>query len=62
MTWEPPLADPRIEADLERKEIPEADRDEVRRFSEFLRLRREKAPPAAEMKEWLLGEDKTHDG
>lgn len=63
MNWQPNLASQELEQAMEAKDVPEADRDEVRRFSEFLgrvKGKREgkKLPPAPEgMKAWVLGEN-----
>ncbi len=60
--WKPDGASLDIEQKMEEKEIPEEDRDEVRRFAEFLQRRKDlkdgkKLTPAPEgMKEWLMGE------
>ena len=61
MTWEPELASPQVEEMMERQELPEANRDEVRKFSEFLgRVRdrregKELPPMPVVMKEFLTG-------
>lgn len=61
--WIPDLADQPIEEAMEAQDVPEGDRDEVRRFAEFLRRRqakqegRELPPPPEGMREWLLGEE-----
>lgn len=61
MPWEPDMASVPLEELMEAKDLPEGDRDEVRRFAEFLRRRKDrkdgkKLPPAPEgMKDWLLG-------
>lgn len=60
--WVPDLASVEIEQLMEEKDLSEEDRDEVRRFVECLRRRKEKRegkelPPApGGMREWLLGE------
>lgn len=62
MTWKPDPASLPIEVEMEAKDIPEQDRDEVRRFVEFLRWKSDKqagkepAPLTDEMRAWLLGE------
>ena len=60
MSWQPELADPRIEKAMELKSIPENDRDEVRRFAEFLRRLKQptedRGPLRPEMKAFILGE------
>lgn len=61
--WIPDMASLKIETLMEENDFPEADRDEVRRFSEVLgRIGNTrngiKNPPAPDgMKEWLLGKD-----
>lgn len=62
--WQPDLASPSLEEKMETADLPEGDRDEVRRFAEFLRRKKEfrengkcVEPPPPEMKAWLLGED-----
>ncbi len=61
MSDEPPLASQSIEEAMERKDVPESDRDEVRRFSEFLeRYKQHKegkplGPAPDGMRDWLLG-------
>lgn len=63
-SWQPDLASEPLEKLMEQQDVPETDRDELRRFSEFLQRRKEKkdgkllAPAPAGMKEWLLGETK----
>lgn len=39
---EPDLASVGIEEVMEAKDLPESDRDEVRRFAEFLKLRKQR--------------------
>lgn len=61
--WVPGPAPLEVEELMEARDLPEGDRDEVRRFAEFLRRRKDRkegkelppAPPG--MREWLLGED-----
>ena len=59
----PDLASSALEEEMEAKELPEEDRDEVRRFAEFLQRRKDfragkELPPAPKgMKDWLLGKD-----
>lgn len=59
--WTPEGASPQLEELMEAKDLPEGDRDEVRRFAEFLGRRKDKKegkelPPAPEgMREWLEG-------
>jgi hypothetical protein len=61
--WEPDLASPEMEKRMEAQDIPEEDRDEVRRFAEFLQRKKDKKegktlpPMTEEMKNWLLGKD-----
>lgn len=61
--WMPDFTSVPMEEAMEAKDIPEEDRDEVRRFAEYLRRRKDKRegkplPPAPDgMREWLLGED-----
>jgi hypothetical protein len=60
-TWEPGLASNEIEEGMECADVPESDRDEVRRFSEFLQRRTDRkagievGPAPSGMKEWLTG-------
>lgn len=60
-TWEPDPAPLPLEELMEAKDVPEEDRDELRRFAEFLRRRKarragEELPPAPEgVRDWLLG-------
>lgn len=62
-TWEPDMASVEMEELMEGKDLPESDRDEVRRFAEFLRRVKDKKagkelPPAPEgMRDWLLGKE-----
>lgn len=62
--WIPEGAAPQMEELMEAAALPEGDRDEIRRFAEFLRRRKDKRdgkelPPAPEgMREWLTGSDK----
>lgn len=57
--WQPDMASPELESLMESKDVPETDRDELRRFAEFLARRKamksgETLPPAPEgMREWL---------
>lgn len=65
--FEPELASPPVEELMERCEIPESDREEIRRFSQFLhRLKQiddlkalhklKELPPAPNgMRDWLNG-------
>ncbi len=58
--WEPDNASLPLEQLMEEEDLPESDRDEVRRFAEFLALRKQtpKGTPikiTAEMKRWLTG-------
>jgi len=61
MSWKPSLASLPVEKEMERKDLPEEDREEVRRFAEFLRRKRDKRegkelPPMPDgMKDWLIG-------
>ena len=65
MTWNPEMASLPLEQLMERQDLPEEDRDELRRFEEVLRrlkVNKEggKNPPMPDgMKEWLLGEDES---
>lgn len=65
--WEPDLAGVRLEELMEARDLPEEDRDEVRRFAEFLQRRKERKlgnplPPMPDgMKDWLLGDDRKED-
>lgn len=58
--WIPDHACEKLEADMEEKNLPESTRDDIRRFCEYLRFKRErlngdeKAMPEA-MKSWLIG-------
>jgi hypothetical protein len=62
MTWEPAGASCKLEKLMEKKDAPEQDRDELRRFAEFLARQKDKKegkkldPMPPEMKAWLLGE------
>ena len=62
--FEPDLASPHLEKLMEDQELPESDRDELRRFAEVLRRRKDRRegkelPPAPEgLRDWLLGKDK----
>lgn len=64
MTWEPDLASKELEELMESKDLPESDRDELRRMAEFIARRKAKKegkelPPAPKgMLEWIAGEDK----
>ncbi len=61
--WKPEKASEDMEKKLEDQQVPEEDRDEVRRLAEFLRRRKakrngEELPPAPEgMRDWLLGKE-----
>lgn len=66
MSWEPDLASVEMEEIMEKKDLPESDRDEVRRFAEFLAVRKERLemmwqdggplPPMPEgMEKWVEG-------
>ena len=61
--WTPDNASLPLEEQMEAKDLPEEDRDEVRRFAEFLhrrsQVKRGETPlPVPEgMREWLIGED-----
>lgn len=63
MSFDPELASPKLETLMESQDVPECDRDELRRFAEFLarrsaKKRGEQLPPAPDgMREWLAGED-----
>lgn len=61
MTWQPDMASVDMEKKMEDKDLPESDRDEVRRFSEFLRLRKVQTVITKEMHNWLIGEEATDD-
>lgn len=56
--WIPDLAGVELEKRMEARDVPEEDRDEVRRFAEFLRWRKDKQagktlePMSEEMKAW----------
>lgn len=62
-SFQPDHASEELERLMEDKDLPETDRDEVRRFAEFLRRRADfragkQLPPAPQgMKDWLLGKD-----
>lgn len=56
MPWKPEGASLTMEAEMERQDLPEVDRDEVRRFAEYLRRRHDKEPIPPYMKPWLEGE------
>lgn len=66
----PDLASQQIEEKMEELDLPESDRDEIRRMAEFLRWRHDnkealeaarkggpKVPIDPALKKWLLGED-----
>lgn len=61
--WKPDIASMETEELMEEHDLPEEDRDEVRRFSEFLRRRKDKKagrelpPMPKEMRDWLLGKE-----
>jgi hypothetical protein len=61
--WTPDLASQPLEELMEAKNLPEEDRDEVRRFAEFLQRRKDvregkTLPPAPDgMRDWLLGKE-----
>jgi hypothetical protein len=61
--WIPGLASVDLEEQMKAQDIPEVDRDEVRRFAEFLKRRKDRTEgkplePAPEgMREWLLGKE-----
>ncbi len=61
--WVPDAASEPMEILMEEEDLPEEDRDEVRRFAEVLRRKKDRddgkeLPPAPEgMKDWLLGTD-----
>lgn len=61
--WKPDGASRDIEEKMEAADLPEGDRDEVRRFAEFLQRRKDHRegkdlPPAPEgMREWLEGKE-----
>jgi hypothetical protein len=63
--WVPDMASLELEQLMEEKELPESDRDELRKFSEFLRRRKDKkdgkeVPPLTQqMKDYLLGKEIT---
>lgn len=63
MTWKPDNASIDLERKMEEANAPESDRDEVRRFAEWLRRRKdvkdgkEVPPRTPEMTAWLKGED-----
>jgi len=62
MSHEPSLASQEIEELMEGKELPESDRDEVRRAAElfgFIRKKREcdRSPMPDHMKNLILGKD-----
>lgn len=63
-TWTPELASQEVEEGMDRIDLPESDRDDVRRFSEFLRIQKQRAAGntstlSAEMRNWLLGKEPT---
>lgn len=61
--WKPQLASRELEQHMERKEIPESDRDELRKFAEVLNRVKskrdgQKLPPMpAAMKDFITGAD-----
>lgn len=62
-SWKPELASRDIEERMESKDLSETERDEVRRFSEFLgRVARKRNGDTLDsapvgMKEWVTGQD-----
>lgn len=46
-----------LEDRMEAMSLPESDRDDVRRFTEFLAIRKDKTKITPEMKDWLTGKD-----
>mgnify|MGYP000873609055 CR=1 FL=1 len=56
MDFEANLASPEMELQMERDNVPEIDRDEVRRFSDFLRERKTPKTMRPEVKAWALPE------
>jgi hypothetical protein len=61
MTWKPEITSVALEKEMESLNVPEEDRDEVRRFAEFLKRRKDKQdgkelpPLSTEMRAWLEG-------
>ena len=61
--FEPIISSVATEEIMERLDLPEGDRDEIRRFAEVLRRRKDRrddkelAPPPEGMREWLLGKE-----
>lgn len=59
--WNPSLANLELETLMESQEVDESDRDEVRRFAEFLQRRKDKrdglavGPMPNAMRAWLEG-------
>ena len=50
--------DRELEERMEVMNLPEQDRDELRRFSDFLSFKKDKTKIDPEMKAWLTGQDK----
>jgi hypothetical protein len=61
--WLPDAAPLDLEEKMEARDIPEQDRDEMRRFAEVLRRRKDRregktlSPVPPEMIDWLTGKD-----
>lgn len=48
-----------LEQEMEKRDLPESDREELRTFTDFLGIRKRKEKITPEMKAWLLGRDVT---
>lgn len=55
--FEPNLASPEMELAMERDQVPENYRDEVRRFADFLRERKSPKTMRPEVKAWVLQQE-----
>lgn len=51
--FQPELANQKLEDEMERHDLPESDRDELRCFSQFL----DKSAVPVGLKPWVYGED-----
>ncbi len=58
MKFEPPLASRSLEDLMEKRDIAESDREELRAFSQFLGVTADKQKPTPELKRWAIGQDK----
>ena len=58
MKFEPPLASKSLEELMEKHDIAESDREELRAFAQFLGATADKQRLTPEVKRWALGQDK----